>query len=357
MNRKIFQSMLAVTVLLLAGCSSKGPDVIDPNSQERRQISLFAIDNGSGFAELLRFSEQSGIVTASDYATANGGEQLDRPVDGIYDYGDRLYLHHRVDGSITVLDLETRKKAGRIDGFPYGAEGRLTAMAFSNLSQAWVVCHGAPTLYEVDQVNMKIAHTVQLPYFPSSVGAVNRTVFVGMVGPDSTGKVGILSSNPAVLAIEQTLDFPTPIIYMFPSSDNEQCLMLSAGGNGAGPTIYYVDVATRTVVDEYELDAPPLLGYIGMQPNYAGYTRDDYLYLATPSAVIQYDVQVFSALEWIIGSYPVIGVDSYSGLLYAYDPTANIIRRHTFEDEELPEVGVPQRVNAIRFLGSNRVIR
>lgn len=365
---KLHTTLLALAPILLAGvliagCSGEGPNVVDPESLLRRHVSLLAIDQGNGNAELLRFSEQNGIVTTGDYAANNNGDQLDRPVEGIYDYGDLLYLHHPVDGTITVLDLETRKKLGQVNGFPFGAEGKLTGMAFSNLSQAWVVCYGDAKLYEVDQQNMKIAHTVNLPSYPTSVGTVGSSVFVGMLGPDSSGQVAILSSNPVVLNIEQTMNFPAPIIYMFPTSDNRQCIMLSAGtsdgtsNGGAAPKLYYVDVATRQVVDEYEILSPPLRSYIGSQPNFAGFTSEDYLYLAIPSAVIQIDVKLFSEREWIVGQYPIIGVDYASGLLYAYDPGANVMRRRTFKDEELADVSLPATVKAIRLLGSNRVIR
>lgn len=342
----------------MAGCSGKGPDVTDPESLVRRHISLLATDLGNGNAELLRFSEQNGIVTTSDYASNNNSEQLDRPVEGIYDYGDRLYLHHPVDGTITVLDMETRKKLGQINGFPFGVEGKLMSMAFSNLSQAWVVCAGDPKLYEVDQRKMIIAHTLQLPFSPTSVGTVGSKVFVGMYGPDSlSGKVAILSSNPTVLSIEQTLDFPSPIIYMFPTSDNRQCIMLSAGNQESAPKLYFVDMATRQVVDEYEVFSPSLRSYIGQQPNFAGHTNQDYLYLAVPSAVLQIDAKLFSEREWITGYHPVIGVDYASGLLYAYDPGTNTMRRRTFEDEGLPDVSLPATVKAIKLLGSNRVVR
>ncbi len=358
MNIRILQAafLSVLSAVLLSACSTKGPDIIDPASNERRQVSLFGTDSAGISAELLLYSEQKGIVSTGDFAQANNGEQLGRAVDAIYENSGRIFLHHRDDGSISVLDLQTRRRLGTIVGFPSGLEGQLSGMAFSNMSQGWVICYGSPNLYEIDQQNIKIAHQILLPYSPTSVGTVKRTVFVGMEGPDKTGKVAVLYSNPLTLAVEQTLDFPSPIIYMYPTADSTQCIMLSAGGNGTGPKVYYVDVSSLTVVDEYELPTGDLTSYIGREPNYAGYTRDDYLYLALPSMVLQYDTQGFDELEFLPGSYAAIAVDYSSGLLYAYDADRRLVLRRTFEEEELADVAMPASVRAIRFFGSNRVI-
>ncbi len=354
MNSRTLQAAFVslLSAMLVAACSTKGPDIVDPESSARRQVSLFGIDGDSTGGEVLLYSEKKGLLTDSNFASANGGQPLDLPVDGIYENSGQVYLHHREDHSVTVLDLQTRRRLATITGFM----GNLTGMAFSNMSQGWVVASGSLDLYELDLKNLRVAHTYRLPDSATSVGTVKQSVFVGVKGPENSGRVAVFKSNARTIAIERILEFPSPIIYMFPTTDSTRCIMLSSGGATSNPTLYYINATTLEKEDEYEITSVDLTDYIGQQPNYAGYTRNDYLYLATPSTLLEYDVLGLNSQEVFIGSYSAIAVDYITQLLYAYDPGRRAVLRLTSTGEELPEISVPSPVNAIKFLGSNRVV-
>ena len=118
MNIRTIVSASLLTALLLVvlpGCTTTGPDVVDPKVNERTETALFAIQEGTN-GEMLRYSEQNGVVSAQEYQKANG-VALGRPIDAIYEAYDSLFLHDRTSGTITVLDLQTRKKIGELTGF------------------------------------------------------------------------------------------------------------------------------------------------------------------------------------------------------------------------------------------------
>jgi len=350
-------SLVCGLVLVLAGCSGKGPDVVDPGTTQRAQTVLLAVDNG-GSGELDRYSELTDALVANDYAAANNGDVLGKVVDGIYENNDHLYLHHRDLGEITVLDLRTRKKLATIGGFPGGVEGQLTSMAFSNISQGWAVCYNSPNLYQIDQDKLVIADTFGLEGNPTNVGTNGRYVFVSTEQKDGTGKLQIFQSNFVTFGFEKTIALPAPVIFSTPTSDSIEFVVVTAGGVGdARPKIHFIDMETLEITDEMELESDALKGYIGKEPNFAAYTHDDFLYLALPTVVGQVDIRGRYLNEWYGGNYPIIGVDYGSGLFYGYSPGSHTIKRRTLEGEDLPDLNVPADVRSIYFLGTNRVVR
>jgi hypothetical protein len=359
MNPRILLSTQLVCglALLIAGCSGKGPDLVDPETNQRAQTVLLAVDKG-GSGELDHYSELTGAITPNSYAAANNGESLGKPIDAIYENNNHLYLHHRDAGEISVLDLRTQKKLSTLSGFPGGVEGQMTSMAFSNISQAWVVCYNSPNLYHVDQDSLVIADTFALDGNPTNVGTNGRYVFVSTEQPDGTAKVHIFQSNFVTFGFEKTLTLPSPVIYSAPSSDNFEFVIVTAGGVGeTKPKVHFIRMDALEMSDEIELDSDPLTAYIGKEPNFAAYTRDDFLYLALPSMVGQVDVRGRYMNEWYSGSYPVLGVDYASGLFYAYSPGSMVVKRKSVAGEELPDLNVPSDVRSIFFLGTNRVVK
>ncbi len=352
-GRTIAITIAAVAVTIVAGCSQQGPDVIDPKSLLRTQSALLAIDQGSG-GELLRFSEQNGVVSSSEYATANAGTTIGK-IDAIYDQNDRLYLHQRDSGSIAVLDMNTRKQVASITGFPTGSAGALCGMAFSNLSQAWVVCYNSPNLYLVDAVNRVIADTISLPGNPTSVGTSGTLVMVGMQMPDGSGAVAILHSNSGTLAIEKTIPYPSPIISISASSDGAQSFFLSSGGpaDDAHPHFYYLDNGRLEGVGDNELDSPPLTMYIGQEPTYTATTRNDYVYIALPQVVVQVDTHNQVVGEWYPGNYSLVGADYATDLVYISDGTT--MKRKLVDGTELDDVQLPMHARAIHFVSTSKL--
>ncbi len=342
---------LALGALLVAGCSKQGPDVVDPNAVQRRQTALFAINAGTD-GELARYSEEGGLVSAAEYADNNGGERS-APIDAIYEHGDSLYLHHRSTGEISLLNLRTRKKMASIAGFPTGPGIGLNGMAFSNQSQAWVICQGVPTLYLVDAFYHTIAGTITLPGNPTSVATDSSFIFVGMQMADGSGQVGLLRSNPAgPYAIEKTYTFPTPVVYMTRSRDGLTVYLLTAGSASAKPGLYAIDITSLNVTGNIDIDAPSLAPYIGMQPTFAAISRNDFIYVGFPSSVLQIDGPMLTVAEWLPGNYPILDIDPGTDLLYAVAQGSTTVKRLTYDGLQLDDLSIPSTINAIRFVSS-----
>ncbi len=344
-----------VAALTLFACSGKGPDVVGPGSGDRTQISLLALDKpGSG--ELLRYSEVKGVVTTGDYAAANGAP-LGKEIDAIYDsyLRDQLYLQHRADGSITVLDMQTRKKLGEVIGLHAGADG-LCGMAVSNYSQAWAIASGAPILYEIDTRNYKLAREIDLPGKPTAVGVDSSGrggyVLVGMLANDGSASVGVTRSNSTDFRIERTINFPSPVLYIEATNDGSQVVVLTAGAPGARPILFFLDGVTLDVTGSQELNSGSLEQYVGQEPTYVQMTRDSYLYLAGSQSVLRVDLTNHDVQpeEFYPGNYRVIGVDRITGLLYAWQQGATEVRRFTTDYEELDPFPVSDEVRDIHFI-------
>lgn len=342
--------------LLLAGCSAQGPDVVDPQTNRRAQTVLLAVDKGSS-SELYRYNELSDVLTPNDYSSANNGEELGKKVDAIYENDERLFLHHREEGEITMLDFSTRKKIATLSGFPGGVEGQMCSMAFSNYSQAWVVCYNTPKLFQVDQYLQVVADTFDLEGNPTNVGTNGTYVFVSMLQSDGTAKVGIFESNFVNFSFKKTITLPSPVIYSTPTSDNFEFVLITAGGPGMKPKAHFVRMDNLEISDELEIESDPLTEYVGKEPNFAAYTRDDFLYLALPSMVIQFDVRSRYYNEWYTGYHPIIGVDFATSLFYAYAPGSQVIKRRTAVGEDLADLSVGADVRSIYFLGTNTQVR
>ncbi len=355
MNIRMLRYFCCTVVLswLVAGCSGKGPSVVDPEINRRAQQSLLAVDRG-GAGELVRFSELDSSYAVDEYAAANG-EALGKAVDAVYSYGDYLYLHHRDNGSITKLALATRKKAALIEGFPSKGDGQMCSMAFSNSSQGWVVCYGSKNLFHVDTYFGVVADTIALPGNPTCVATSGTYVFVCMENADGTGAIAVIRSNlGGVFTIEKTIALPSPGIFATHTADSRDLVVLTAGNASVKPGVTYIGLTSLDVRFSDDIEAAPLTGYLGKEPTYVAYTRIDNMYVALPDMVVQIP---FGArpYEWLTGNYSVIGADPGTDLFYAYAPGSNTIKRLTADQVEIPDLPVPAAIRAIFFLGTNQV--
>jgi hypothetical protein len=347
-----FRLLALCVAVTAAACSGKGPDVTDPNV--RSQVSLIATSGTNG-DRLMQYSEASGVVTEDAYASANHDSALGLPIDAIYPANARLYLHHRATGTITVLDADTRKKSGTITGFPASADSGLCGMAFSNLSDAWVISYDSRLLYLVDGVNNVIAQAIPLPGNPTAVGATGTKVFVGMILPDGRSQVAVLSSN-GDFSIERTIDFPSPVIYASANTDRSEMLFITAGSESSAPTLHYVNATEFNTIFEVPFNSPALTSYIGKEPMFAAISENFYLYVATPVSLVRVDTQGRSEmLDWLVGNYRVVGVDRWNDLVYAAMEGVSNVQRVEADGSQLDDITLPSPVKAIAFLSSNRV--
>lgn len=336
-------------VMLLPGCSGVGDQLVDPATNHLTPVSLFAVSTGSG-SKILHYSEVTGLLTPDSLS-------FDRSIDAIYTHGDRVYLHHRDLGSVTVLDLANRRRVAEINGFPAKGDGQMCAMAFSNSSQAWIACNDARSLFHVDTKFNVIADTIPLPLPASHVGAVDTLVFVCMKQPDGRGLVSILKSNTGgVFDVEHSPQFSvdSPVIYSAPTTNRLDMVLLTAGGPGVAPKMYYINTETLEISFDNPLEIDPLADYIGKEPTFAASSLLDNIYLSTPTAVLQIPYGQ-APYEWLPGNYPVIGVDHDTDLLYAFDPESRNVKRINSAAEQLDDIAVGADLRAILVIGSNIV--
>lgn len=355
--------VLAAIALLLSSCSGKGDDVIDPKSGDRKEMALIAVE-GNGSDDLTRFNEAAQTAAAGEYARVNG-VALNKPIDAVFEANERLYLHHRPLGEITVLELKTRKLIGTITGFPNGLAGALSGMAFSNVSQAWGICYGSNNLYLIDAVNLSIARTIPLPGNPTAVGTVKNKVFVGIIMPDGSAKVAVFSSNGGEYPIEHLIDMPTAPIYIFGNPDGQQLVVLTSGAPGADPAIsdddvrpalHYILLSTMAVDGVVNIEIPSLDRYIGEEPNFAARTKDYLLYIATPIGISLAETAGRGVFPlWLAGDFRVVGADYYSSMVYIYDPTTTKVRRLLADATEYESISFGGVVRAVQFVNANSV--
>jgi hypothetical protein len=354
---------LATLTLLLLSCSGKGDDVVDPKSGDRKEMAFVAVE-GNGGDDLTRFNEAAQTADAGEYAKSNGAP-LGKTIDAIFEANERLYLHHRGLGEISVLDLKTRKLIGTITGFPNGTAGALCGMAFSNVSQAWGICYGSNNLYLIDAINLNIARIIPLPGNPTAVGTVKNKVFVGMVMPDGSAKVAVFSSNGGEYPIEHQLDMPTAPIYIFGNPDGQQMVVLTSGNPGTDtaiadddvrPVLHYILLSTMSVDGVSTIEVPSLDRYIGQEPNFAARTKDYLLYIATPIGVSLAETAGRGVFPlWLPGDFRVLGADYYSSMVYIYDPATASVRRLLADATEYTPTTFGGAVRAVQFVNANSI--
>lgn len=354
-------------VLLLGSCSGVGPDVVDPNLSKRTEVALFAVNNDGG-GDILRYSESQGsVVTQRDYQDANGSA-LGVEVDAIYSAYDSLFLVSRATGTITVLDLQTRKLLKQLSGFGVTNGGGLCGLAFSNRSQAWVVSYGTPSVYLIDAYNLSVLPEISLTGNPTAIGTSGTKVYVGMEMPDGSGGLSILSSNAGgAYTVEQTLPLASPPVFIGGAAGGTQAFVLTAGNPGADTAAPFDDafpeVAILSTNSPVQILArvsltfcPSLYRRIGKLPVWTSQVYQDYLYLALPIGVVKVDMISASIEE--IGlpeEYEAVGADFFSSLVYAMLPDGKTVRRVDADLNILPDLTLPVEARGIRFVSSTRI--
>lgn len=352
----LLSSLLAC--VCLAGCPGAGPDIVDPDTGIRSETSIHAISTPAG-SDLAILKEPNGFATTSAYSAANGSA-LDQPIDGIFQSFDLLYLVHRRNGTISVVDVESRTRRAVLSGFGSADSATLCGMAFSNLSQGWVINYDSPNIYHVDAVRTVVVDTFGIEGRPTSIATTHDKVLVATHLPDGSARVSMFQSNFSTFRIDATLPIASPVIFMAENGSKDAVVAIAAGRPGGRPVAYVLKVNPLRVHTERELDIPDLTAYIGRAPEYAMMTLDNYLYLATPSALLRIDVKASTlpAPTWLEGAFSAIGVDFWTGLLYAFDPASMTIKRVAASGDEgvdLEPIPAPARIHAIEFVNSSKV--
>jgi hypothetical protein len=356
-TRRNPQLPLLLLCLLFAACTGQGPDVVEPNGDARSQKSIVAVDVEGG-SELSIVAEPDGMTRSGAYADANGAP-LGRHIDGIYESDFKsLYLVHRATASISVINVETRQKRAEITGFG-DSTSSLCGIAFSNLSQGWAIDYDRPFVYQFDAVSFVLVDTLPIEGRPTSVAATGDYVFVGSQLADGSGVVSIFRSNFSTFAIEKRLSYPSPVIFMEPTSSGEAMIFVSAGTPDGKPMVHSFKISTMAQTGERALNAPALTNRIGTVPEYATISSDNYLYIATADQIYRVDIGTSRLssppLKWLEGEFDVIGVDEWSNLLYAYERSSQSLKRLDADGNELGAVAVAGPVSAIEFVNPSQV--
>lgn len=366
-HRTAYRLLPLLLVLLFGSCSGVGPDVVDPNVNKRTEVALFAVNNAGG-GDLLRYSENQGaVVTQHDYQDINGAP-LGVEIDAIYNAYDSLFLVSRKTGTITVLDLQTRRFLKQLSGFGVTDGGGLCGLAFSNRSQAWAVSYGTPSLYLIDAYNLSVLPEIPLPGNPTAVGTSGTKVYVGMEMEDGSGQLAIVSSNAGgAYTIEQTLNFATPVVYIGGAAGGTQAFVVTAGSPGADTTTPFDDLfpevailttnAPVQVLAQFKLTfSPSLYRRIGTLPVWTSQVYQDYLYLALPIGVVKVDM-ISASIEEIglTEDYEAIAADFFSSLVYAMLPDGRTVRRVDAALNILPDLTLPTAARSVRFVSSTRI--
>ncbi len=354
-----------LSALMLVSCTGKGDDLIDPDANERNETALLAVNNDAS-GEVARYYEVSGVVNQAEYEVVNG-EALGKEVDAIYEAYENIYLHSNATGEITVLGLSDRKKKAVMSGFPFGEIGTLNGMAFSNLSQGWVIAYGADTLYHVDARNFALVRSIPLPGNPTSVATLDTRILVGLENADGTGAIGVLTSNDPDFQVEVKVQLPRPPFFAAVDMDADYLVLLIPGAEtddpntqviDTDPLLYAIDLIDYSIVFDIPFFAPSMRDYVGKHPNFATLSKDSYLYLATTDGVKRIDTKSFGVIsDHFPGkAYSVVAADYWTDLVYAVPTNApNTIERKTKRDEQLSTFSLDSPVRSIAFVSTSKV--
>lgn len=370
--RQFFPFFLLTTFSFLSfACSGEGPEVVDPAADERNETALLAVDKG-GIGELAHYYEVDGIVDQSEYRTVNG-EDLTVPVDAVYEAYENVYLHSNAAGQIVVLNLNTREKVGLIAGLPTpdsttaGGKGTLCGMAFSNLSQGWVIAYGSPYLYLIDARNFVLVRSIPLPGNPTTVTTIDNRVFVTVENADGTGSICMTHSNDPDFNVEIKAQLPRPAFFTEVNPDGQDLIVLIPGLAEDDPTTNEIDTDPRLFVFslldystayDQPFFAPSMREYIGKQPNFADLSKDFYLYLATSDGVKRLDTKSWGSITHFLGEggYNVVSVDYWTDLVYAVSTSApNVVERKTKRGQILSSFALDNPIRSIRFVSTSKV--
>ena len=364
-NRIFVLPLLLSAGLALASCSGQGDDVIDPDANERNETALLAV-NSDGQGEVAQYYEVSGVVGQSEFESANG-QSLGMEVDAVYEAYENIYLHSNEAGEITVLGLGDRKQKATIGGFPVGDTVGLSGMAFSNLSQGWVIAYGADTLYHIDIRNFALVRRIPLPGTPTAVTTLGNQVYVGLENSDGTGAIGVLASNDPDFVVDVKVQLPRPPFFAATDEEADYLILLVPGAEtddpdtreiDTDPLLYAVDLLDYSFAFDIPFFAPPMRDYVGRHPNFATLTRDSYLYLATSEGVKRLDTKSFGVISDLLPgkSYSVVAADYWTDLVYAVPTNApNTVERKTKRDQTLSAFTLDRPVRSITFVSTSKV--
>ena len=366
LNSLIGFNLAAITAaFMLASCSGQGDDVIDPDANERNETALIVVNDDSG-GELAQYYEVSGLVNQTEYESVNG-EQLGKDVDAIYEAYENVFLHSNATGEITVLDLSNRRKLATISGFPTGDAGQLSGMAFSNLSQGWVIAYGSDTLYHIDVRNHVLVRRIPLPGNPTAITTLDNRVMVCLQDSNGTGLIGEIASNDPDFTFNVKLELPRPAFFAGIDTDADFLILLFPGALvddpntreiDTDPLLYAVDLLDYSIAFDIPFFAPSMNEYVGRHPNFATLTRDSYLYLATSDGLKRIDTKSFGVIsDFFPGkAYSVVAADYWTDLVYAVPTNApTTVERKTKRDQTLPSFSVDHPIRSMSFVSTSKV--
>jgi hypothetical protein len=366
MNKYIFYFISFIILIISFGCSGQGTDLIDSTIIDNNELSIFSIDtisNGLVNGEIARFNDTRGFISKNDIFKANK-TNLVPSIDFIYESYDRLYLHHREEGSISILSLENRKIISKIVGFPQSKDDGICGMAFSNLSQAWVISHNTKKVYLVDVVNHIIAREIDISGYPTCISTLANKVFIG-TEYNGVNKIEIISSNNPNYEIERFLLLPSPAIYMGKTITNfelENPLVVLCSGytNGEKPRLLYMTFLNNglDIGTNLEIEHPPIDRYVGKEPNFIGISNTNQLYLLGNESILKFDLNSgrnSSFYEILTGFFSLVSVDPTTDLVYAFKPENKMLSRSSKNGDVLDDIKITNDVKTIRFVSSNKV--
>lgn len=356
-----FKIPLMCIVAMLVSCSGKGTDLVDSSIDANKELALLSIDSSNN-GELARFNESKGFISKSDILTANKDKTLPT-IDLIKESFDRLYLFHKAEGTISVASLKDRKIISQITGFPKSADSGIFSMAFSNLSQAWVIAYNTKKLYLVDVVNNLIAREIPLRGYPTYVETLENKVFVSST-ENGKNLVEIISSNNPSYSVEFLFETPSPVVFMARTNTTEGLefpfVMVCSGLNGSNAKVLYMNFINKglSIASEFELPDINLEFHIGSNRNLSILTDANILFLVSSGQLIQLDLSFGKSSNysrWLEGNFSVINADKKTGLLYAYNPDSSTLSRISGDGGSINETVVSSAIKAIIFVSSNKI--
>ena len=102
------------------------------------------------------------------------------------------------------------------------------------------------------------------------------------------------------------------------------------------------------------MEAAALTDFIGQEPTYVAYTRQNLMYVATPTGLTLVDTQGRIVVPgWVPGDFDVVGADPFTAMVYLYDPTYGGIRRISPDATEYETILISDPVRAVAFINSS----
>ncbi len=282
---KILASII-FTLIFLISCSNE--KLINEGSADKD----FLATTYDGNAHIARFKFPSGAKVSDDlYQQANQSYISKNEIKNLRTFLKYIFICIPDDYKVVVLDKNTFQQVAIIDF----TENQLkpTDITFANATEGYLIFKDAPKVALLDIYYFKFVKFIDLDENASSISAIGNQIYVTV---PKLNKVSVIDSRfHSTVADINVANVPYMVT---PTNDGTKFVVINAGsGKIEGdasetltkPSISIIDVATRQVIKNEEIN-PPKADLTSQLVHSLVVTNNDWAFLLTQDYLIKIDL-------------------------------------------------------------------